>query len=932
LGPVEVSVDGRHVRFARRQQRLILGILALQGDEVISSERLIDLIWGERPPAQARAVLQTRISEVRTALHSTVADPDVRLLTTGDGYVLRAPSDRIDASRFRSLLMHWREADSDEAARTTLREALDLWRGPVLGSAATTETLLALCYGLESARLAAQEDLFDVELRLGNHFLVVDEIVTLSGAHPTRERLFALMMSALHRVGRSAEALQAFERWRRWLSDELGTDPGDLVRQTHLTVLGGRTVVTDNMGTPRAAISSDGDSPSFRVAVPRTLPPDIADFTGRDREAGVLHSLLTRERPGVVAVSGRGGVGKTTLCVHAAHSLREQYVDGQLYVSLRGAGDDDPPKPSEVLGRFLRSLGVEGPGLPDSLDERVDLYRDLLSNRRVLVVLDNAATVEQVLPLIPGGSGCGVLINSRARFGSAVGAETLDLNVFATDEAVGLLSRIVGSSRVSDETDAVADLALHCGHLPLALRIAAAKLVAKPHWRVETLVMLLAEERHRLDQFAVGSLDVRASIALSYAGLNVRAQRLLQLIGDIDLPDVTVWVCAALLDTSEVEAQAVLEQLFDAQLLDAGAQSTARSQRYQLHDLVRLFANEQAEQTEPAVLEAARARAFGAWLFVVDAAHKMAHFGLFHIMRGSAPRRVVSRREIEAMLADPAHWFEMEWSAIVAMVRRAESDGRTAECWELACGISGYFEMRRQHIDGWNTILEVAAAATRAAGDDRGLAATLHRMGSAACFHIKYDEAAAHWVQSAALFERAGDRHGHGMAMAYLATIERITGHDDPALRHYAQALHLLSDSPDRSGEAYVLRCLGQAETQRGNLAAAETNLTTALRIYGLTGARQGEAQARFFLGMVRLEQGRQEEARADIEAALATTRAMGDRPGEAQCLRGLGAFYQRQGDRDAARTILFEVLQLVCQPRPTHMERLVRQSIAELQ
>jgi DNA-binding SARP family transcriptional activator/tetratricopeptide (TPR) repeat protein len=933
LGPVEVWHDGHSVPFARRQQRVVLAILALRANETVSRDQLIDLIWGERPPDRARAVVHSRVSEVRATLNG-LAGADSTLWSASGGYLLETPPDRVDAHRFSAAVAGWR-GYSDEVARVVLRDALALWRGPVAGGWLPAESQATLSQALDAARLRAAEDFFDIELRLGNHVAVADEILRLCDANPTRERLIGQVLLALSRAGRGAEALQRFDQWRRRLRDTLGTDPGPELQALHVSVLRGEAspAAGSGFGTAGAA-----EPDRFTSPLPRILPPDIADFSGRAREVAQLRALLRADSGQgmtIVAVTGPGGAGKTALSVHVAHGLAGDFPDGQLYANLHGVDRDRPADPFEVLGRFLRALGVDGLGMPDTIDERTDLYRGLLAGRRAIVVLDNAAGDDQVAPLIPGGPTCRVIVTSRARLGTTISARMLRLDVMDSGDAVGLLAQMAGSSRVAADPDAAADLARCCGHLPLALRVVGAKLAAKPHWSVAKLVGMLDDERTRLDRLAHGHLDVRASIELSYAGLGPQAQGLLRRLGHLDLPEASVWLSSALLDARLTVAEELLEQLFDAQLLDFAGRDAGDYPRYRLHDLVRLFARERALMDETAAeLAAARDRAFGAYLFMADTLLQSLYGGDYLTVHGPAPRWPVDVRSIGASVTELLLWFDVEHTNIVAMVQRGARDGLAAASWDLACTASLPFPMRRR-FDEWQSMLEAASDAVESTGgehDERGRAAILYRMGTLAVDRQDFDRAWSHLTRAEQLFRHSGDPRGEAIVEAFLAMIERFRGDPAAALRRYETALNGLEAAADRGGVAFVLRSIGQTHMNLGDEAQADTYFERALAAHrDLGGSPVGGAQVLLWRGMLRLRQQRFADAEQLFAEVLAATRVLGDRHGQAQALRGLGICYHRHGKDERARAALAEALQLVRQPRPSLVEAHVRQTIAEL-
>ena len=944
LGPVEVWHAGKPLPLIRRQQRLIFGILSIQANTFVTCDELINLLWSdEPPPQQARGVTHSRISELRALLNAQIPVADAQIMTRTSSYQLRVLPDNVDAHRFRHLVTAGRDAEP-VVARGHLREALALWRGQVLGEHVPSSVHAALCQDLESMRLTAVEDLFDIELRLGNHAQLADEIRRHAATHPSRERLVGQVMLALHRSGRTAESLHYYDTWRRRLADDLGIDPGPEVQQLHVAILQSNpdllAVVTPqstdaygHVGLSSPETGARSGEASFTAAVPRLLPPDISDFTGREVEIGQIHDVLTRpgrESTGIVAISGIGGVGKTALSLHVAHGLHAAFPDGQLYVNLLGAGKD-PVEPFEVVGRFLRALGVDGAALPDLPEERLDLYRDLTFDRRLIAVFDNAATDDQILPLIPAGPASAVIITSRSRLGTSAGAHRLHLDVLESSAAVALLSGIIGGHRVAAEPVSARELCGHCGHLPLAIRVVAARLAAKPHWSIRKLAGMLLDERRRLDYLMLGHLDVRASISLSYVDLDEDCRRLLRRLGDLDTSGISVWSAAAVLDVRLDRAEDLLEILFDAQLLDVTGQDLIGQPRYGMHDLVRLFARERAHADEqPDDLAAARARVYAAWLFVTDAAHRAVYGGDYHRIRGPAPRWTVDEHIVRQLTEEPLRWFESERPAIASVVRQAARDGNSPVCWELTTATSPMYETTR-YFDEWYTILTSALAATQASGDVRGEAAVEFWIGNKHGDRTEYPRALRHLSRSVDLFQQIGDQHGQALATAYVGLMERYQGNHDAALALFTEAVEVLHDTGDRSAEAFILRNIAQIYLQRREYLTAEGHLRQALDMYEALGSQRGRAQTLFWTGMLHFHLGDLAEAETEFRTALDISRTIGDRAGEAQCLRGLGLCARQRGDLDTAMSVLSEALGIVRQPRPAFIEREIRRSIDEL-
>ncbi|MFC0002974.1 AfsR/SARP family transcriptional regulator [Micromonospora siamensis] len=606
LGPVKVRFAGQEVALRRLQHRLIVGVLALENNQVVSFDDLVQLLWPDGQPKQPRAVLQTRVSEIRAVLTELGVE---QCLTTADGgYLLRLAEGQVDVGLFSSEVTQAREAASDQPAIELLTRALGRWYGPLLGRRRLCAVHQQRWRDLVERRLTATEDLFALRLRQSGAAAVVDQLVALSNRNPLRERLFAQMLAALYRVDRGNEALQEYDRRRRWFAKEFGTDPAREAQAIHRAILqddlaavtATLETLDESAGLRRPAGAGRAEEPRQGVPIvddkpPQLLPADIADFTGREDEIALVSSVLRDGPHRVIVISGEGGVGKTALTTHVAHLLRPEFDQGQLYVSY-GEAAGSSRTPAEALGRFLIALGVEAANLPSTLEGRVDLYRDLVSNRRILIVVDNAPGPDHVAPLIPGCTSCAVLINSPVRFGRAIGQYNLDLDRLSPDRAVELLSAIAGPQRVADDPEAALEIARYSGFLPLALRIAGARLAAKPHWPLRKLANRLREEDRRLDELSPGNhLNVRASIAASYRRLAPEAQRLLRLVGRFGLAEVSAWSAAAMMVVSALVAEQCLEQLFDLHLVAVPHPTSWEPQHYVVSDLVRLFARERSE-------------------------------------------------------------------------------------------------------------------------------------------------------------------------------------------------------------------------------------------------------------------------------------------------------------------------------------------------
>jgi DNA-binding SARP family transcriptional activator len=723
----------------------------------VSAVELADLAWDGRTPVHPRAALQSGISRLRRLLGQEAVE------TVASGYRICAATDDLDLLKFDHMVKAADEHVADgaeEGALAALEEALGLWRDPLLGNVSSGVLHHDVVPQLTERRLDAQEKRAQLCLRLGRHESLTGELAELTRIFPFRERLTGSLMLALYRSDRQAGALAAYETLRRRLSEELGIDPAAELQDLYLSILRGDPdlrVIPGHQARPVAQLAAGdgGTAAPFQAGgggatiVPRQLPADIADFTGREVELSAVRDLLTAGGAAtgtrIAIVAGPGGAGKSALAVRASHGIADLFPDGQLYVNLQGASAR-PAEPGEVLSRFLRGLGVAGSAIPADVDERSAMYRSLVADRRVLVLLDDAEDERQLRQLMPAGAQCGVVVTARGRITGLPGTHPIQLGMLDDAEAVLLLSFIAGTNRVRGEPQGARALARLCGGLPLALRIAGARLAARPHWRLSSLVDRLEDGRRRLGELSHGDLDVRASLALSYQGLVPAAQVLLRRIGLLDAPDFPAWAAAALLDTSLVEADQLIDSLVDAQLLEVTGRAVTGGHRYRCHDLIRDFARELALTDDKAASRAALGRAFGALLDLVEQAHRQIYGGDYSILHGQAPRwRAVDMDQGQLANDAPLAWLEGERMFIMAAVLQGAAAGMDELCWDLAWTAATLFEAGN-YLENWPAAQQQALAATRLAGNQRGEAAMLASLG--ACMLAKHSYETAAWTTS----------------------------------------------------------------------------------------------------------------------------------------------------------------------------------------
>ncbi|WP_204288957.1 AfsR/SARP family transcriptional regulator [Microbispora amethystogenes] len=919
LGDMEIVVDDRVVSLPSRRQGQLLALLICAEGRPVPADRLADVLWGGRPGSQSGKNLQVIVHRLRR----TLDDPG-RIQYGRSGYSLVAQPAEVDSWEFAALVERAGQAlgrrdghrdsrrdsrrDTEEAA-VLLERALALWRGRAFTGLDDLAPLAEEAERLEQQRRWALTERIDADMALGRHARVVHELVAMVDENPLAEPAVARLMAALHHTGQRTDALELYRRTRAALVGELGLEPGPQLRALHQAILRGDREIgpaVPGRETAHAPHAPPGTAPCL-------LPPQLGDLTGRDEELRLIAAVL-RERsptgPARCAISGMPGTGKTALAVQAAHEARDHFPDGQLYVNLHG-GTARPVDPSHALGRFLRALGMPATAIPDGLDERAEAFRVRLSGRRVLVVLDDAADEAQVEPLLPAGSGCAVLVTSRAALTALPGTHRIALGVLGDAAAVDLLNVISG--RTGDDADipATERLAALCGRLPLALRIAGARLAARPHWSVERLVARLAGEHDRLDELTHGSLSVRASLALGYSGLAGPSRALLRRLGLLETQDFAGWVAAALLDAAPRDAEDVLEGLVEARLVEYAGLDSIGEPRYRLHDLVRLHARERgAAEDPPEVAGAALSRLAGGYLRLAEQAHRLQYGGDYTVLHGKGTRWDCGPAAVRRLLADPAGWLRSERAGLVAAVRHAARLGLSETCWDLAMTAVTLFEAQGL-FDDWRSTSETALATAREAGDARGEAAMRYSLGTLAVFRQRYAGARPHFDAALRLFEQVGDRHGQALTIRNAALIERVEGRGEDALAGYERALSMLREVGDRHAEAHVLGSIAQIHIEHDRTGEAGPLLETALAVYRELGDLRGTAQILNRMGALLLREERAAAAEAAYRQVGAAARAAGDRIGEAHALLGGGEARLLAGNLDGAAELLESALRL---------------------
>ncbi|WP_405901744.1 tetratricopeptide repeat protein [Streptomyces sp. NBC_00727] len=962
LGPLQVRGKDGPLRVPPGRQEVILAALLLEANRIVGTNYLVDLIWEDNPPETARTQVQICVSRLRKLLAG--ADSTVSISTRPPGYVLHIDTGDVDSLLFTGLVaMARRQRDEGEAEKAValLKSAVALWQGDSL-SGLESGPLANKARQLDEERLSAVELRMQLELEFGRHDRLIGELQLLTHENPLRERLRGQLMCALYWSGRQAEALEAFRDGRRILDQELGLEPGRELRRLESAILSGELPPPVRVQPPRpredradapaspprqqAAAPADGaghavhrtdtgirageepggqppsgagparddvrpDSPAGHGepqphdARPRQLPASTSDFVADDAQLAALEKALTggRERKavGVAVITGKPGTGKSTLAVNLAHRLAETgFPDGQLYCDLRGTGT--PATTLEVLGRFLRALGIPGQLIPESLDERAEMYRTRLASRRVLVVLDDAATESQVQPLLPGSRDCAVLVTSRARLTALPGAHRVELDVLDEERALKLLSRIIGEERVEGEAASAEALVRTVGRLPLALRIVAARLAARPHWTLASMVHRLANERHRLDELAHGEMTMRASLSLTYNGLAAEDRGLLRLLSMARTPTLPGWLAGALLDDDRPVPSDLLEPLVDMQMLDVVGVERAGGYRYQFHEIIRVYAREQlAAHDAPGLRREALVRMAGGWMYLAQEAHRKVYGGDFTVLHGDAPRWAPPPSCTEALLADPLAWFDAEQGALCGMVEHAADEGLHDVSWNLATTLVTLFEVRG-HYDLWEQTHVRALAAVRKAGNLRGTAAVRASLGSLYMSRNEFDMARQALSSALDVFQALDEPQGEALCRRDMALIARTNGEDDTALELYERSLTDFDRAGDVVGRAIVLTQSAHIRMRRGEPDAAQAQLDEALEIYDGVGYLGGRARTLRRVGQLLLERGELDLAVLTFTEVLELCRDSGDVIGEGHLLRDLGHAFVLMGRPDRAR------------------------------
>ncbi|MEV7010110.1 BTAD domain-containing putative transcriptional regulator [Streptosporangium sp. NPDC051022] len=962
LGPVQAWRDGFELDLGTPLQRSILTMLLLREGRAVTPAEMIDAVWGEEAPPRALGALRTYVSRLRAVLEpgrSPRTRPEL-LTSVGRGYALRLNDAALDLTLFE------RGVQEAEAARRA---------GDRHGAAESLRASLALCTGeplagavgpyaehqrgrLVERRMSVLETLMDLDLELGRHTDAVSELIALTADHPLRERLRAQLMLAYYRCGRQADALAVFAETRAALIDELGIEPGPGLTALHQRILTGDPSLT---GAPdpvrqapaepreQAAEPEAAESEAPELPRPAQLPAAVNDFTGRRQIVARLRTLLSARAGAdgvpVAAISGIGGVGKTALAVHLAHTMQDLFPDGQLYADLRGYSEE-PAAPESVLAAFLRGLGLPADVIPDGLAERAALYRSLLADRRMLVLLDSARDAAQVAHLLPGSTGCAAIVTSRHKLADLASARLVDLDVMEPDEALTLFGTVAGADRVAAERAAAMDVVAACGFLPLAVRIVAARLAARPSWTVASLVPRLADERRRLDEMRVGNLAVEATFALGYGQLSPPQARAFRLLSLPDGPDISIGAAAAVLALNPLDTEDILESLVDASLLEAPAPG-----RYRFHDLLRLFARRTAERgPDPDEGASALRRLLDFYLACAQSAHRLAYEGSM-----IADRLAVAGPGHTFASADEAvAWLSAEAESLFATVAQttalaAVRAGGAPEAERLlpvadlllameplleAGGHAREFEQRAGEtlaaarrlgaisselrcryvlgrvLFGANRLAEAQeefqTSLSLADGGDRIVSGeALNALAVVAGRRRRHQEALALFGSAREAFREVGASGGEALTLSYSARDHLFLGQPEEAIAAAEQGLAIFIEIGSSAGTARARYHLGMVLSRVGRLTEAVHHHAECLAFFRASNQRVWEQRVCSRLAETLITAGRFSDATRHAEQALTVSREIGHPYGEALSLWVLGRALAGQGNTQRSRACL---------------------------
>ncbi|RPF35119.1 BTAD domain-containing putative transcriptional regulator [Streptomyces sp. TLI_185] len=867
LGPLEAWSGTTRLRLGGAIQERVLTTLLLEPGRVVPVGRLVQAAWDDDPPATAPHQIRKAVADLRRRLPRG----DQVIVTDGPGYRAVPAEGELDLTEFAGHLRDAGRAASAGSPREAVEElsrALALWRGPVMADTGSA-VIQAAGTTLDERRLAAAEQLFELRLGLGEAAGLIGDLRDLIAQKPLRETLRGHLMLALYRTGRQAEALEEYQKVRELLLEELGVDPGPRLGELHAAILReAPELAAPGLRLPSAPAAPGAPAPG-RAEPPCTLPYDLSDFTGRKQELDALVDCIKGggEQGGrhsrIVAIDGMGGSGKTTLAVRAAHQVAADFPDGQLHLDLRGfTPGESPVSPATALDALLRAVGTPGDRIPDDLQGRTALWRSTLAQRRLLLLVDNALDVGQVLPLLPASHGCLVLVTSRARLVDLDGAEWFSIGPMSHEDSMLLIEEVLGAARVVAEPAATAELVRLCGRLPLALRIVAARLRNRPRWTVEYLVDRLRDETRRLEELSAGERSVAASLRLSYQIMDEEHRVAFRILGLRPGADIDVYAAAALLGTGRRDAELVLERLLDVHLLQQPAIGL-----YRFHDLVHNFAQSQcgpdsAQDDIEAVL-----RLLDYYLTTTETACELLFSGRRRRSTGIPAYR--GDQPVFTDAADADGWFGREHANLVAAISLAHRRGLDRHTVCLTRNVVFRLNARGQFKE-FRDVGRIAVEAARRLGDVALLGVSLSNLG-VACWKLgHFDEGLVVATEARDVAVRLRDQHTEAHGESTIGLLLTVLGRHPEALVHLERAITLERELDIPRAEAETLTNLSTLYAQWGRCEEAATAARQALELHRGFDYRDNHVMALTDLAFAHIGLGQYEDAHQRLEQARA--------------------------------------------------------------
>ncbi|GIH06072.1 SARP family transcriptional regulator [Rhizocola hellebori] len=890
LGEVAVWAAGQPLDVGTPRQQAVLAALLVDARRPVAVETLIDRVWADGTPTEARNVLYSHLSRIRRLLRQVAGGAVAHIERRHAGYVLDVDPDLVDLHRFRRLVEQGRDPRGDDAARSAaLHQALALWRGRPL-AALTGQWAAQVRASCDQQRLDAAMHWARAELNLGHPATVLGVLPDLVAEHPLVEPLEGLLMRALHAAGRGAEALDRYSGLRQRLADQLGTDPSEEMRTLHQALLRGELP---------AVARPEPVTVAPALATPAQLPQDVSCFAGRDRELHRLDALLAE--PGtttMIVIDGTAGIGKTALAVRWAHRVAGRFPDGQLYLNLRGFDPTGSPvTAAEALRALLDGFEVPADRIPAGLEAQAGLYRSLLATRKVLVLLDNARDAEQVRPLLPGSPGCLAAVTSRNQLASlvAAGAHPVTLELLTTTEARELLARRLGGSRVTAEPQAVDAIITACTRLPLALSIVAARAAIHPRFGLAVLADELREATGRLDELASAdpAIDARAVFSWSYRQLSPAAARVFRLLGLHSGPDVATPAAASLAGIPVAKVRPLLAELARAHLVAEHVPG-----RFACHDLLRAYA---AEQTLAIDTDPERSAAIGRGLdHYVHSGYHADRLLNPHPDDVASPTQPPPGITLEHLAgrAQALAWFTAEQPVMLAAIR--QSTGLDAQVWQLARTLRRFLSYQGRWHDSIDA-LSAALEAARRLGDPLQQAYAHRFLGGDYIALGCYEKARPHLDQARDLYSSAGDTVGEAHVHRYFSWMLDRQGLHREAIGYARRALDLFRAAGHRAGQARALNAIGWFHALLGDYEEALHHCRLALELQERFGDRFGQAETWDSLGYANHHLGRHAEAVGCYRTARDLYHEFDDRYNEADTSASLGDAHFAAGDTESA-------------------------------